>query len=204
MEVVDQPRSINNSPHRAINHIMSSSITFLNPDGSICDAIYAQSSDPIVFTEQIPPSVKKVLRRLILDHRCWAALRRGELNDLFTILPALRELILAVVDWGELDTYIGTMQLTKLSPDRVVYHGEDVHVAPLDKNEFDSWAEYQDELLAMGGEVLTPASLARELQEVLSLGTLETAVGSFGQPVDVGGKKPKITVWGCRRVEEER
>lgn len=85
----------------------------------------------------------------------------------------------------------------------MVYHGEDVHTAPLDKFEFDTWAEFKDELLAMGGEVLTPEDLRREVGEVVSLAMVETGVDSLGEPVDVDGKGPKITIVGCRRVEDE-
>ncbi len=182
---------------------MAPRLQFLNPDGTPSDAIYCQSDDPLVWTETVPPSKKKTLSKLVLDHRTWAALRRGELNELFTLLPALRELILPVADWGELDTYIGTLQFTRLNKDRVVYHGEDVHTAPLDKFEYDTWAEFKDELLAMGGDVLTPGDLRREVAEVVDLAFVGTAVDEVGRPVDTDGKGPKITIVGCRRVEQE-
>ncbi|MAD86924.1 MAG: hypothetical protein CL912_28545 [Deltaproteobacteria bacterium] len=52
--------------------------------------------------EVIPPSRKKTLKALILDHRSWEALRHGELNDLFILLPALQEIILPIYDWGDM------------------------------------------------------------------------------------------------------
>ncbi|CAL3970469.1 hypothetical protein PZA11_006658 [Diplocarpon coronariae] len=172
---------------------MAPRVVFLNPDGSVCDGLYVQSDSPLDWSETIPPSQKRYITKLILDHRSWAALRAGELNDLFVVFSSLRELILPIADWGELDTYFGTLQFTKLNSDRIVYHGGDVHLAPLDKFQYDTWTEYKEELELMGEPVMTPRDLVRELALVLR---------SMGAGVD--GKIPTITIWGCRRFEEGR
>lgn len=176
------------------------SLNFLNPDGTPSEAIYIQSDDPIFWCETVPPSQRKRARSLILDHRNWTALRKGELNDLLLIFPKLEEIVLPVADWGEMDTYIGTMQFTKLNKDRVVYHDEDLHIAPLDKFEYDTWAELKEELVSMGGVVLTPGDLRSEIGQVLSLAVAEKNAGREDLLVDIGSDGPRISVVGMRRV----
>lgn len=176
------------------------SLHFLNPDGTPSPALYLQSTDPIFFCETIPPSVRRSARSLVLDHRNWEALRKGQLNDLLLLFPKVEEIVLPVVDWGEMDTYLGTMQFTRLNRDRVVYAGEELRVDPLDKFEYDSWAEFKADLEGMGEAIITPGMLAEEVASVLGLAVAERDAGIEGRLVDVSTGAPKITVVGARRV----
>ncbi|CZT04572.1 uncharacterized protein RAG0_10994 [Rhynchosporium agropyri] len=202
---------------------MNQSIRFLKADGTSCKALYAQSFDPIEWTEVIPPSRKKTLQSLILDHRCWEALRKGELNELFIMLPSLRELILPIYDWGDLgqlimfnfefdvfpsvdnmrevDTYIGAVQCTKLNKDRVVYISGALHIPTLDKNEYRNWTEMKTDLESEGEEIITPGMLEKEITEIVKVALVSTDVEMGGNLIDMDPRKVKITVCGMRRVE---
>ncbi|KAL2061182.1 hypothetical protein VTL71DRAFT_7455 [Oculimacula yallundae] len=180
---------------------MNQSIRFLRADGTPCKALYAQSFDPIEWTEVIPPSQKKTLQALILDHRCWEALRKGELNELFIILPSLRELILPIYDWGDLDTYIGAVQCTKLNKDRVVYISGALHIPTLDKNEYLNWKEMKTDLESEGEDIMTPSMLEKEVTEIVKVALVSTDVEMGANLIDLDPREVKITVCGMRRVE---
>ncbi|PVH81357.1 hypothetical protein DL98DRAFT_654040 [Cadophora sp. DSE1049] len=178
---------------------MNQSIQFLKPDGTPSRALYCQSENPLEWHEVIPPSRKKTLKALILDHRSWEALRHGELNDLFILLPSLQEIILPIYDWGDMDTYIGTMQFTKLNKDRIVYISGALNIPTLDKNEYDSWSEWKRDLEAVGEEIITPGMLEKEIGEIVKASLVSTAME--GNLIDMDPREVKITVCGMRRVE---
>ncbi|MAD86923.1 MAG: hypothetical protein CL912_28540 [Deltaproteobacteria bacterium] len=97
------------------------------------------------------------------------------------------------------DTYIGTMQFTKLNKDRIVYISGALNIPTLDKNEYDSWSEWKRDLEAVGEEIVTPGMLEKEIGEIVKASLVSTAME--GNLIDLDPREVKITVCGMRRVE---
>ena len=74
------------------------------------------------------------------------------------------------------DTYIGTMQFTKLNKDRIVYISGALNIPTLDKNEYDSWSEWKRDLEAVGEEIVTPGMLEKEIGEIVKASLVSTAM----------------------------
>ena len=90
------------------------------------------------------------------------------------------------------DTYIGTMQFTKLNKDRIVYISGALNIPTLDKNEYDSWSEWKRDLEAVGEEIVTPGMLEKEIGEIVKASLVSTAME--GNLIDLDPREVKITV----------
>ena len=80
------------------------------------------------------------------------------------------------------DTYIGTMQFTKLNKDRIVYISGALNIPTLDKNEYDSWSEWKRDLEAVGEEIVTPGMLEKEIGEIVKSVIRLTSAPSMERP----------------------